>query len=371
MLKVQEYLKNGKTFEDLTSELGIVCTFHPEHPLVILNYDQIESPKGHPIVRECRALVLNSKTFEVVAKSFRRFFNWGEMADEMGSFDFSKFVSDEKVDGSLCLIYNYNGQLFINTRGSFAMGILEGYDQTWEHAIGSALSIEVKEQIVSMLNENPNRTLVCEFCSLYNKVVRTYNTPTVFLLGVFDGLEEIGWNEVDSVSSKLGMKRPIRYEFSSIEQVEKFVIEIGNTDKTFEGLVIRDSKGNRWKVKNPTYLALHRMRGNNNIFLDKYIVPLVLAGEKEEIFTYFPEIKPKYEIVEKKINDAFEALIKTFNEVKGIEDQKTFALSIKGKTEFTGLLFLMKKKYGKDMKVEDLKSLWRESGDCILKVLFS
>mgnify|MGYP000921629595 FL=1 len=76
MLEVQKYLKSGKTLEDLKNELAIKTTHHDSLPLVILNYDQIESrPKDHPIVRECRGLTLRSDNFDLVGKSFNRFFN--------------------------------------------------------------------------------------------------------------------------------------------------------------------------------------------------------------------------------------------------------------------------------------------------------
>jgi hypothetical protein len=84
-LQVQEYLHSGKSWANLTDELGIKVVFHPSLPLVTVNYDQIESPKTHPIVRECRGLVLHRQTFDLVARSFPRFFNWGEVADEMPS----------------------------------------------------------------------------------------------------------------------------------------------------------------------------------------------------------------------------------------------------------------------------------------------
>jgi hypothetical protein len=44
-----------------------------------LNYDQIESAKAHPVVMECRGLILSYPHGEVVARSFDRFFNYGEV----------------------------------------------------------------------------------------------------------------------------------------------------------------------------------------------------------------------------------------------------------------------------------------------------
>jgi hypothetical protein len=80
-LKVEEYLQN-KTFDDLTDELGIGVKKHPNLPLVILDYSQIDSPKLHPIVRECRGLILNYDSKKLVAKSFNRFFFFVEIGGE-------------------------------------------------------------------------------------------------------------------------------------------------------------------------------------------------------------------------------------------------------------------------------------------------
>lgn len=85
MLKVQEYLSDyAKTLgpqgalNKLNEELAIRVATHEWLPLVILNYDQLDSPKTHPIVRECRGLVLEMETWKVVARAFERFFNLGE-----------------------------------------------------------------------------------------------------------------------------------------------------------------------------------------------------------------------------------------------------------------------------------------------------
>ena len=61
MLNVQNYLRSGKTLDDLTDELGIKSTPHENLPLVILNYSQIDSPKTDAIVRECRGLILDKR----------------------------------------------------------------------------------------------------------------------------------------------------------------------------------------------------------------------------------------------------------------------------------------------------------------------
>ncbi len=117
-LEVQKYLRSGKTIEDLNNELGIMTAKHPVLPFVILNYNQIESPKTDKIVRECRGLVLHSDTYDLVARSFSRFFNWGEVQEEMKNFDFSNFIVQEKIDGC----FQYNTTLNIWGGGTIRIG---------------------------------------------------------------------------------------------------------------------------------------------------------------------------------------------------------------------------------------------------------
>jgi len=96
-LQVQTYLRSGKTLVDLKTELGIESREWED--LVILNYNQIESPKTHPIVQECRQLILRKNTWDIVFMSFQRFFNYGENLEETKDFDFANAVALSKIDG--------------------------------------------------------------------------------------------------------------------------------------------------------------------------------------------------------------------------------------------------------------------------------
>ena len=55
------YLNSGKTLEDLNIEFGIkVSSNELFKDIFVLNYDQINSPKNHGIVKECRSLRITS-----------------------------------------------------------------------------------------------------------------------------------------------------------------------------------------------------------------------------------------------------------------------------------------------------------------------
>jgi RNA ligase len=79
-------------------------------------FDQV----WNPTTRTCRGLIINSETYEVVARPFAKFFNYGEdKADKIG-LDEMVTVSD-KMDGSLGIMYwqPRAKQWAIATRGSF------------------------------------------------------------------------------------------------------------------------------------------------------------------------------------------------------------------------------------------------------------
>ena len=369
ILETQKYLLE-KGLDSLTAELGIKATQDLELGLVILNYDQIESPKTHPIVRECRGLVLELNTWKLVARSFPRFFNWGEVADEMSLFNFDEFYTDSKEDGSLCVIYNYRGQWLANTRGSFGKDLMQFQDFTWRDGFLRALGIDSFDQLDDHLN--PELTYVCEFVSPWNKVVRNYSEPAMYLLTVFQGHTELSRLEVRSEIGTCGVFRlPPSYSFKSIEEITDHIRKIQAEDPTNEGVVIRDSENRRWKIKSPAYLSLHRMRGEgDNLYNPKNILPFVLTGEGDELLTYFPEVKDRFFEIKSKVDAEYLKLLETWQSAKGIENQKEFALAILGKTPFTGILFELKKKFGQAQEEAHLKKAWLDAESAILKFLF-
>lgn len=85
MLETQKWLiEHNFDYDLLKEKFGIKANHHPTDNRVILNYDQIGSykQKENNIVRECRGLVLDSKTGTLIARSFYRFFNLNETKEE-------------------------------------------------------------------------------------------------------------------------------------------------------------------------------------------------------------------------------------------------------------------------------------------------
>jgi len=371
-LNVLKYLEEH-SLEDLTNQFAIKVIPHPAYPLFILNYDQLNSPKTHPIVMECRGLVLKKEghNFSVAAKPFTRFFNFGEAKAITDAFVWNKpFTSISKEDGTLIIVYHAFNQWFANTRQTFGDHKCFESPKTFSELFWDSLADHCQKFF------NPNLTYCFEFCSLANKVVREYRKPTSYLLNVIDNntLQEYPLNVFHFIAKKIGAKLPSVYNFPNYKTVIEFINEVSKKDVTFEGLVLQDCNGLRIKIKNKQYIALAALKGPNNQFSVKHILQFVLKGEKEELLTYFPEVKNLYEKIEKEVNYHLAELEYTWLNAVRFTDRKEFALYItkKRKTLFTFILFDIYNKNirDKDKGIAELRKQFLANGDKIYKYLF-
>ena len=327
-MHVIEYLRNN-SLDSLYKEFNIVITHHDELPIYILNYNQINSPKTHPIVMECRGLVLD-RDYNVVARSFRRFFNYNEIPEDDKKFDWNNFSARSKEDGSLILLYYYSGAWRVNTRNSFGEGRLQYFtDQSWKSIVDGIVGAGYNELYKGF-------TYVCELCSLDNKVVRSYTVPKLYCLGVFSTEGEICYDKKHNFFSY-----PDEHMFSSITAVSDWIEKNSSIDPTFEGFVLKDINGMRLKVKSKSYYNLHKAKNNGNFSVD-FIIESILKNEVGEILVYFPEYKDLFESAIRFVDGCIDKIYDLWETVKTIESQKDFAAAVLG-NEFSCYLFSVRK----------------------------
>lgn len=372
MLEVQKFLiKNHRqsepryNFSLLESELGIKCNYHLEYPLVILNYDQLDSPKLHPIVMECRGLVLDTTNYDVVASCMKRFFNLGEATEITDKFDWTGPINSlVKEDGSLMsLFFNpYSRKWEVKTRASWANQTIGKNMPQWDELFFSLLPKDFLKKA------SRDFTFVFEMCSVYNQVVRLYTEPKLFLLTAIDCRNN---NESEPIALDIYarglIERPAKIDVTDVDAVRAYIKELEETDGTAEGLVLQDKNGLRIKVKSKTYLAYSQLSGNGNICMDKNLVPLILANEQDEAIAIFPAIEPRVRELQEMIFNLYNTLVSDWNKCKEIDDQKEFALTI-AKNNFSSILFRMKKD-GTIKNIDNLKNLFYNSTELILKVI--
>lgn len=92
---------------------------HPEFPLTIYNYTEKAQFEGvwNEATRVCRGLIVDDN-LNIIARPFPKFFNYGDLG--AAHIDLADLcVAMDKMDGSLGIMYVWEGNAYIATRGSF------------------------------------------------------------------------------------------------------------------------------------------------------------------------------------------------------------------------------------------------------------
>ena len=327
-MKTIDYL-NKFGIEKLQEEFAIKVSIDERFPdLLVLNYNQIESPKDHPIVKECRSLVIQYTTFKegysVVSRAFDRFFNQGECDLE---FDLSKLKLFEKVDGSLVSVFYTDDYGWMYRTKSMIMPTLsvQGWDRTWKDLIETSLDWQ------NMTGLDKNCTYIFEVVARENRIVVNYQQDKAYLLAVRNN-ESGDYSEI--VATKFNTPRI--YSFNTTKECMESLQHLPNLE---EGYVGYQDKVPVVKIKSPQYLAAHRLRGEG--LTPKRMIEMVVIGEYEEYFSVFPEDKQyftKYITAWERLK---EVVVIQYEQNKMIEDKKSFALNVKD-LFFSAVLFQAK-----------------------------
>ena len=166
-LEVVKFLKNNQ-LSDLETRFSIHIKRHSKYPnLVLLKYDQIESPMGVSLVQECRGLILDeANDWNVVCFPYKKFFNYLE--GHAAEIDWSSARVYEKVDGSLMTLYWYDGHWEVSSSGMpDAAGEMNGFNITFADLFWKVWNEELGYEI-------PRETDCCfmfELMTPYNRVV--------------------------------------------------------------------------------------------------------------------------------------------------------------------------------------------------------
>lgn len=370
-LKVQDYLRSsGKTLTTLKDEFGIDHKYHSDLPFVLLQYSQIDSPKTHEIVRECRSLVLRPHNWDLISGCMLRFFNLGEVPRIQRHFNWDNYQYLSKEDGSLISLFSYNDELVVRTKFSWADTECGDSKKTWKELVLSCLTSAQQEYIKA----NPHLTFVFELCSPWNQVVVYYPESKLYLITVIDNFtgKELYYGDTEVIAQSFCFNRPEAYNFESIEEMYDYLNELEASKLTQEGFVLTDNSMMRLKVKNAFYLNLHRLNNNGNISSDKILVDVINKGEEDEVILYYPHLKQRISEVKDILSKEYNKLFEIWWKCQDIDEQKKFAIYITkdNRTPFSGILFELRKEHGRFHDECYLREKWLNSKELILKVLF-
>jgi RNA ligase len=218
---------------------------HPTLPLTIWNYSEKVQYDNlwDDITTQTRGLVTDDKG-NIVARPFKKFFNDSEKR-HTPTPDFDVY---EKMDGSLGILFHYEGEWVMATRGSFT----------------SDQSVKGFEMLQKYDYQKLHKDYTYLFEIIYNdnRIVVKYPYEDLVLLGMIDtktGYEVDLYGEgndvrLNNLITNLGFKVVRKYD-----GINDYSILKGMIKDDEEGFVVRFSNGDRMKVKGEEYMKLHKL----------------------------------------------------------------------------------------------------------------
>lgn len=345
-LEVQTLLRNSPTLGEGIRELDGVhgVTVGREGDLLILNYGQTDSPRGG-LADECRGLILRVPSIDVVSYSFRRFYNHGEGHAAHINWNTARVL--EKVDGTLIVFYHNGEEWTFQTRGVIdASGEIGDRTETFRSRVLALLKVsgfESPDDLMECLGVWRSICVVCEYVGPFNRIVTPYPLEDLYLLSATYG--DI-CSEVSTENIPWPWSWPREYPLQGA--LDKVLDSLGDLEPMAEGYVVVDDAGNRIKVKNPRYLALHGAIQAGERPTEKNFARLAILGDTVEIRGAFPQYASRILIYEAEIVIMWNEAAEAWYRHRDLGSQKDFALAVKhlplapwlfqkraGKTELT------------------------------------
>lgn len=354
MFEVQKLFKSFNVGSDSSAfltelkSIGVDVRDYPEHKMWLLDYNMIEAIKNHPVVNECRGLLM-SYDGSIVRKGFSRFYNLGE--NGVDNFDFKNSTAYEKADGSLCFVYwcESTQRWEIGTRGTaFAEGPNEWHG-TFRQAMLDAMGRYETQFQSDCKHFAKNLTRLYEYISPDNRIVTPYKESMLVALAIVNnetGQEYIGEEPFLERSLDWNVREIREYKFDTLEHCMETLHALTDLQEGY--VVYNHITKERIKMKSPSYVATHRIRGNG-LTLNS-ICELVAMGEVDEYVAVFPEDEVKFDPALSKYAEMKALLINDYlaashyvEQFKGLpHEQREFALYIKD-MPLSGVMFKARK----------------------------
>ncbi len=189
-----------------------------------------------------RGLIIDVVKHEIVATPFPKFFNYGEQANI--TLPDEPFEAYEKLDGSLGIAFQHNGEWHMATKGSFT----------------STQAVEGKamlDRVCSPAHLGRGFTYLFEIVGPWNRIIVPYEKSELVLLAVYSDMgHEITGMSLVHEARQCGVRIGKFYPGRTIDDLVAIAKELPRND---EGFVVRFQSGYRVKIKGAAYVRAHKL----------------------------------------------------------------------------------------------------------------
>jgi RNA ligase len=245
----------------------------------VINYNvMMEYTFDCNIRRECRGIIFDSKTGDIIRRPFHKFFNVNEREETQDHvIDLSRpHAILEKLDGSMIAPFIVDGQMIWGTK----MG-----------------ATDVAKPVEEFVKKNPQYaefalnmlvlglTPIFEWCSRKQRIVLDYQEDQLILTAIRDLKTGEYWlhNHMMIVGDDWDI--PVVRAFEPQSDMMEFIEHVRYLED-LEGFVVRFSDGHMVKLKCQWYLQIHRAK--EAILQDRNIVELILDERLDDVKAHLP-----------------------------------------------------------------------------------
>ena len=320
---------------------------HPDLPLYIHTYTKTVQYDNvwNPVTMACRGLIADGAG-EIVAFPFPKIFvtdmhNRGfDFAPPLPAEPFEIF---DKLDGSLIIVFHYDGRWHAASKGSFI-----SEQAQWAQARLDASDTSRLDPKLTYLAEAvyPENRIVCDYGQDEDLILLAAYRPadgseaplSIGIRGQWDpiGMTVRSWGLTDDVSA---------LEKLAAEDTNLNGVKVSGTD--LEGYVVRFASGRRAKVKLAAYLALHKLFTGTN---ERTIWEVLASGQDPAVL--FDQVPDEFADWARDVAATLrerhalivDGAVRAYNDVVKVlpvdADRKTFALEAI-KSEHKSALFMI------------------------------
>lgn len=241
--KLDDILNRKQLDRHIANQIVKVAT-HPTLPLYLYDYTSLceRRDKWDGVTVTTRGLLRDNKG-TVIGRPFQKFFSWGgKSTSAVPGFRWADdWYGVEKVDGTMIVASQFEGQLVLTTRASFDAWQIAAARKLWPEGLLPPVGI----------------TWMLEYCGPDNQIVIEYDKPTLYFLGAINN-----WTGEDCLPGAFDRIENLATPrtFMSVETVEELQRQMNN-DGTVEGFVVVAPRPGRpsprLKVKYAAYNQRH------------------------------------------------------------------------------------------------------------------
>lgn len=289
-------------------------------------FPPVESSEHAALRRECRGIIFDTETGDILRRPYHKFFNVNERPETQDVPLYEDHSILEKLDGSMIAPFFNRGVLVFGTK----MGATDVAKPVEKFVDRNPEYIDFSRDMV-----DAGMTPIFEWCSRKQRIVLDYPEDQLILTAI-RVMETGRYLSLDALHGNANVYGiPVLRSFGSRKHMDSF-IDYTRDLKDLEGFVVRFDNGHMVKLKCDWYVQIHKAK--DRILQDRHIVELILDQKLDDVKPHLPiEDRDRLSQFENDFNKVIHPLaLSIVSQVSNCQriggmDRKTFATTYANK----------------------------------------